>query len=170
MFFKNPWTLVTSNQFLLPGRALYKLLLWRWNSTLQYSALVTSSLCKRHSVWVQMQFQQLELPPMSLLRHVTWTSSLVRSIHAVALWLRYCATNRKVASSIPDGVIGTFHWHNPSDRTMVLGSTQPLTEMSTRSLPGGKGGRCVGLTTLPSSCAVVKKSGNLNFPWATLGL
>ena len=27
---------------------------------------------------------------------------------------------------------------------------------------GGKGGRCVRLTTLPSSCAVVMKSGNLN--------
>jgi hypothetical protein len=27
---------------------------------------------------------------------------------------------------------------NPSSRTMALGSTQPLTEMSTRTLPGGK--------------------------------
>jgi hypothetical protein len=46
---------------------------------------------------------------------------------------------------------------------MALGSTQPLTEMSTRCIPGGKGGRCLRLTTLPSSCAVVMKSGNLNF-------
>ena len=53
---------------------------------------------------------------------------------AVAQWLRCCATNRKVAGSIPDGVIGIFHLHNPSDRTMTLGSTQPLTEMSTRSI------------------------------------
>ena len=29
--------------------------------------------------------------------------------------------------------------------------------------PRGKGGRCVRLTTLPSSCAVVTKSGSLNF-------
>jgi hypothetical protein len=29
--------------------------------------------------------------------------------------------------------------------------------------PGGKGGRCVRLTTLSPCCAVVKKSGNLNF-------
>ena len=48
--------------------------------------------------------------------------------------LRCCATNRKVAGSIPYGVIGNFHWHNPSDRTMALGSTQPLTEMSTRRI------------------------------------
>jgi hypothetical protein len=29
---------------------------------------------------------------------------------------------------------------NPSSHTMVLGSIQPLTEMSTRNLPGGWGG------------------------------
>jgi len=29
--------------------------------------------------------------------------------------------------------------------------------------PGSKGGRCVGLRTLPPSCAVVMKSGNLKF-------
>jgi len=46
---------------------------------------------------------------------------------AVAQWLRCCATNRKVAASVPDGVIGIFHWHNPSDRTMALVLNQPLT-------------------------------------------
>ena len=56
---------------------------------------------------------------------------------AVAQWLMWCATNRKVAGSIPDGVIGIFHWHNPSDRAMALGSTQPLTEMSTRRISWG---------------------------------
>jgi hypothetical protein len=41
---------------------------------------------------------------------------------------------------------------NPSNRTMALGSTQPLTEMSIRNLSGGvKGGRRVKLTTLPPS-------------------
>ena len=43
----------------------------------------------------------------------------------------------KVAGSIPDGVTGIFHWHNPSDRTMALESTQPLTEMSTKSISWG---------------------------------
>ena len=55
----------------------------------------------------------------------------------IAQWLRRCATNWKVACSIPDGVIGIFHWHNPTDCTMALGSTQPLTEMSTRSISWG---------------------------------
>ena len=30
---------------------------------------------------------------------------------------------------IPDGLIGIFHWHNPSGRTMTLNTTLPLTEM-----------------------------------------
>jgi hypothetical protein len=41
--------------------------------------------------------------------------------------------------SNPDEVIGFFNWPNPSDRTMTLGSTQPLIEMSSRNIPGGKG-------------------------------
>ena len=56
---------------------------------------------------------------------------------AVAQCLRCCATNRKVGGSIPADVIGIFHWRNPSDRTMTLESTQPLTEMSTRSISWG---------------------------------
>jgi hypothetical protein len=66
----------------------------------------------------------------------------------VAQWLRYCATNRKVAGSIPDGVMGIFHWHNPSDRTMAPG-------VDSASNRGGKVGRCVRLTTLLPSCAIV---------------
>jgi hypothetical protein len=45
-----------------------------------------------------------------------------------------------------------FHWHNPSGRTVALGSTQPLTEMGIRNIPRVKGGRWAGLTTLPHSC------------------
>jgi len=42
----------------------------------------------------------------------------------VAQWLKCCATDRKVAGSIPDGVIGIFHLPIPSDRTMAQGSTR----------------------------------------------
>ena len=34
---------------------------------------------------------------------------------------------------------------------MALGSTQPPVKMSTRNIPGGKGGQCVRLTTSPPS-------------------
>ena len=47
-------------------------------------------------------------------------------------WLRHCATSRKVKSSIPDGVEFFIDIILPA-RTMVLGLTQPLTEMSTRN-------------------------------------
>jgi hypothetical protein len=56
---------------------------------------------------------------------------------AVAQWLRYCATNHKVAVSIPDGVMEFFIDIHPSDRTMAVGSTRPLIEMSTRSISWG---------------------------------
>ena len=49
-------------------------------------------------------------------------------------WLRHCSTSQKVVGSIPGGVIGNFHCHNPSGSNKVLGSTQPLTEMSTRNI------------------------------------
>ena len=51
-------------------------------------------------------------------------------------WLRHCASSWQVAGSIPDGVIGIFHWCNPSGCTVALGLTQPLTEMSkSKGLP-----------------------------------
>jgi hypothetical protein len=53
--------------------------------------------------------------------------------------LRHYATSRKVAGSIPGEVIGFFNWPNPSSRTVAMGSTQPLTVMSTRNLLGEKG-------------------------------
>jgi hypothetical protein len=49
------------------------------------------------------------------------------------------ASNNVIAGSILDGFIGFLNWPNPSSRTMALGSTQPLTVMSTRYLPAGKG-------------------------------
>jgi hypothetical protein len=42
-----------------------------------------------------------------------------------------------VAVSIPDGVVGIFHRHNPSGSIIALGLTQPLTEMNTRNISWG---------------------------------
>jgi hypothetical protein len=49
-------------------------------------------------------------------------------------WLRYCATIRQAAGLTPDCVNVIFHCHNPSGCTLALGSTQPLTEMSTKNI------------------------------------
>ena len=69
-------------------------------------------------------------------------------------WLRHCATSRQVAVSIPDGVTGIFHWHNSSPPHYGPGidSTSNRNEYHEYFL-GGKGCRCVRLTTLPPSCA-----------------
>jgi hypothetical protein len=53
-------------------------------------------------------------------------------------WLRHYTTSQTEEGSISDDVIGFFNWLNPSSSNMALGSTQPLTEVSTRNLPGGK--------------------------------
>ena len=42
-----------------------------------------------------------------------------------------------VAGSILYVVIGMFHDRNPSGRTMILGSIQPLTEISTMNILWG---------------------------------
>jgi len=92
----------------------------------------------------------------------------------VAQWLRCCVTNRNVAGSIPDGVIVFFIDINSfrSHYDPGVDSASNRNEYQEYFL-GGKGGQCVRLTTLPPSCAVVTKSGNLNFLrtlWAPPGL
>jgi hypothetical protein len=65
-----------------------------------------------------------------------------------------------VAGSIRDGVIGFFNLPNPSIRTMALGLSQPLIEMSIRNLPGVKGGQ---MTTSPPSVSwLSRKCGSLD--------
>jgi hypothetical protein len=63
--------------------------------------------------------------------HPMFQCYITRKNHIVVNW--------KVEGLIPYEVTGFFNWPNPSSRTMASGSTQPLTEMSTRNLPGGKG-------------------------------
>ena len=58
-----------------------------------------------------------------------------------------------------------FHWHNPSGRTMPLGSTQPLTEMSTRNVSCGvKAAGPYGWQPYHLRMPIVLKSGSLNLP------
>ena len=85
-------------------------------------------------------------------------------VTAVAQWLRRCAKKRKFAGSFPAGVIRIFRWHKILPIALWSWGRRSLQQKWVRGVcPKGKGGRCVRLTTLPPSCAVVMKSGNLNF-------
>ena len=53
---------------------------------------------------------------------------------------------------------------------MVLGFTQPLTEMSTRGISWGKGSQCVELTTLSLSCDECLEIQKASNSWNPLGL
>ena len=65
--------------------------------------------------------------------------------------------------SSSDGVIGIFRWHNPSGRTMALGSTQPLTEMSTGNISWGvKAAGAYGWQPCHLHVPTVLKSGSLD--------
>jgi hypothetical protein len=57
--------------------------------------------------------------------------------HTVAQLVEVLCYKSKGTGSIPNGVIGIFHWHNPSSHTTALGLSQPLTEMSTRNISWG---------------------------------
>jgi hypothetical protein len=53
-------------------------------------------------------------------------------------WLRNNVASWKVAGSFPDEIIGIFGRCNPCSRILAVGSTRPLTEMSTKKIPGVK--------------------------------
>jgi hypothetical protein len=75
--------------------------------------------------------------------------------------MEHYATSREVASSITDEVVELFNIFNSSSHTMALGSTQPLTEMSTMNLPGVI--RRPGLTSSPPSVSgLSRKYGSLD--------
>jgi hypothetical protein len=67
------------------------------------------------------------------------------------IWLRHCATGRKVAGSISIHVIGIFYGHKPSVRAGVdLASN--ANEHQEYFLEN-EGGRCIRLTISLHSCA-----------------
>jgi hypothetical protein len=61
-------------------------------------------------------------------------------INIIVVSIPYGARGNVVVEALrykPDGVTGYFLWHKPSGRTMALGSTQVLTEISTRNISWG---------------------------------
>ena len=88
---------------------------------------------------------------------------------AMAQWLRFCATNRSVASSIPDGVIGIFHWHKILP--IALWSWGRLS-LKQKWVPGvfpvGKGNRWVRLLTYHHPVPLSRNMGVLT-SWNPVG-
>jgi hypothetical protein len=102
---------------------LYMQILVVWIGRFNHLAVRTHSPCSHH-----LHFQEIV--------HLPIVPAFIGG-PVVAQWLRCCATNWKVAGSIPAGVSGFFMDIKFFDRTMALGSSQPLTEMSTRSISWG---------------------------------
>jgi len=64
----------------------------------------------------------------------------IQLVHLLVLWYLVnhglCfakGTNWILVYYNDEGVVGIFHWHNPSGRTMALGSPQTLTAISIRN-------------------------------------
>jgi hypothetical protein len=71
-----------------------------------------------------------------LLRHIF----NILPVHAVGYLVEALSYNPEGRRfGFPVSSLDFFNRPNPSNRTMSLASTQSLTEMSTRNLPGGKG-------------------------------
>jgi hypothetical protein len=85
-------------------------------------------------MFVHRQFDEF---PFSPIRATCFANLIILDMTTVLIFVRHYATNRQGAGSISDGVIGIFQRHNPSSRTMALGSTQPLREMSTKCISWG---------------------------------
>jgi hypothetical protein len=79
----------------------------------------------------------LHFPPVYLHRVDKDSYNFIFCLVLSLTWLRRCATSRTVPGSILGGVTGFFSDIFPSDRTMALGSTQPLVKMSTRIISWG---------------------------------
>ena len=88
---------------------------------------------------------------------------------AVAQWLRCYATNRKVAGSIPAGVSGFFIDIKSflSPYCAWVDSASNINEYQEYFL-GGKGGRCVRLTTYHHPVPLSRNLGT-STPWNPLG-
>jgi hypothetical protein len=83
----------------------------------------------------------LEMTYTQVLEVPTWKYfvSCVGSRGSVVGWGTMLQAGRSQVGFPVRSLDFSFSWPNPSSCTVALGSTQPLTEMNTRNLPGGKG-------------------------------
>ena len=71
------------------------------------------------------------------LDHFTWISVCVTGVRGGAVRWGTALQVGRSRVRFPMVSLRIIHRHNPSSRTMALGSTQPLTEMSTRNISCG---------------------------------
>jgi hypothetical protein len=83
-----------------------------------------------------------------ILQHVIAADFVPSGCTRCRIWLRQCATSRKVAGYISDGVTGILHWPDPG-----INSATNRNDYD-EYLLGSKDGMCIQLTTLTPSCAV----------------
>jgi len=62
-----------------------------------------------HHYLTEVIFMLILLVKLRLFIYIYIYIYILGDVAAVAQWLRCCVTNRKVAGSSPDGVIGIFH-------------------------------------------------------------
>jgi hypothetical protein len=112
------------------------------------------------------------IAPLILSLGARWERATSRPVPLYPWELTLVPCHPTVPGSIPRGVAGFFSDIFPSDHTMALGSTQPLVKMSTRNIPGSKGGRCVRLTSPPSraECHEICEPESSGTLWAKPGL
>jgi hypothetical protein len=91
-----------------------------------------------------------------------WHCVLSAYIDVRIVYLTTLIVAQGTRGSVPDGrgFDSRCHWIflidvNPSSRTMVLVSTQPLTEMSTRNIPVGKGQPAHKTDNLTAICELI---------------
>jgi hypothetical protein len=88
--------------------------------------------------------------------------SLIRYRRWGTRWRSWLRQSREVAGLIPDDVIAIFHWHNPFVRSVALGSTQSLKEMSTNTSLGVKAAYAYGWQPCHLHVPTVWKTGSLD--------
>ena len=124
-----------SGHFMCYGQLLYQWSLLSWRHLMRYGQL----LCQWNLLdWghltryrhLQRQWNFLSWGNLHIWGHL---QSWKRGTRWCSL-LKHSATTREVAGWIPYGVIGIYHWLNPSGRIMALGSTQTLTAIFTRCI------------------------------------
>jgi hypothetical protein len=105
-------------------------------------------------------FSRTSQHPSSSTLHFQQIFTVLEWLYIACNWRSHCTF--VLCDGRTSVEFGTVYKSVPSGRTTGVDSASKQ-KWVPGVFPGGKGGRCLSLTTLPPSCAVVMKSGNLNF-------